>query len=395
MKGYKIFLVVGLLLLVLYIVAEVNRPKPIDWSVTLSRSDKNPYGSYILYEELNKVFPKATISAYREPIYNRMDGNEFENTAYICLDPELGLAKLDVEAACKYVETGNYLFISSYEMGNELLDTLGLKISESQDFLATDSTTVNLVNPSLKTAAGYTFKRQTITEYFSKIKKRDSTIVLGVNNKSQPDFVKVPFGGGAFFVHASPICFSNYFMLYKNNAEYVSKVLSYIPSDVTSVMWDEYYKVGRGGPQTPLRFFLSNTFLRWALWLSVIGIIAFVLFERKRRQRIIPVIPPLKNSTMDFVQTVAGVYFNQRDNKGIAEKKLQYWLEFVRQQFFLPTQHLDNDFVQQLSKKSGVDEKQIQRIIAHMGELSAQERIGDAMLTDLSKTIDSFYQLTK
>ena len=395
MKGYKLFIFVGLLLLVLYIVAEINRPQPINWKVTLSKNDRNPYGSYILYEELNKIFPNATINSYREPIYNRMDGNEFKHTAYICIDPELGLKKLDVEAACKYVQSGNFLFISSFDLGEELADTLGLKTRESEDLLPSDSTTINFVNPSLKASKNYTFKKLTITEYFSKINKMDSIIVLGVNNKNQPNFVKLPFGDGAFFIHSSPICFSNYFMLNQNNNNYTSKALSYIPKDVTNVMWDEYYKTGRGGPQTPLRFFLGNTFLRWALWLNVIGLLTFVLFERKRKQRIIPVIPPLKNATMDFVQTVAGVYFNQHDNKGIAEKKIQFWMDFVRQQFYITTQQLDNDFVQQLSKKSGVDEKHIQRIIEHISMLHAQQRIGDAMLIDLSKTIDSFYQLAK
>ena len=37
----------------------------------------------------------------------------------------------------------------------------------------------------------------------------------------------------------------------------------------------------------------------------------------KRKQRIIPVIEPLKNSTVDFVHTVASVYFNAKDNWNI------------------------------------------------------------------------------
>jgi hypothetical protein len=54
------------------------------------------------------------------------------------------------------------------------------------------------------------------------------------------------------------------------------------------------------GASTPLRFFLTNDFLRWALRLSVFGLILYILFEMKRRQRVIPVITPLRNSTVRF-----------------------------------------------------------------------------------------------
>ncbi|MEJ7677787.1 MAG: hypothetical protein WKG06_07955 [Segetibacter sp.] len=63
------------------------------------------------------------------------------------------------------------------------------------------------------------------------------------------------------------------------------------------------------------------------------GLLLYVLFEMKRRQRIIPVITPLKNSTLDFVKTVASVYYNEKDNNGIADKKVNYFLEFVRSRF--------------------------------------------------------------
>src|SRR5579871_5141807 len=88
-----------------------------------------------------------------------------------------------------------------------------------------------------------------------------------------------------------------------------------------------------------------NRYLKWAYRIALITVIIFVFFEIKRRQRIIPVIEPLRNSTLDFVRTVGGVYFHQHNNKNIAEKKIQYFFEFIRSHFYLSTVYLDDEFI--------------------------------------------------
>jgi hypothetical protein len=210
-----------------------------------------------------------------------------------------------------------------------------------------------------------------------------------------PDFVKVKFGEGFFLLHAAPLCFSNYFMLYGNNHDYLSKALSYISPAVTTLHWDEYYKTGREGATTPLRFFLSNSFLRWALWLTICAFVIFVLFETKRRQRIIPVIEPLRNTTLDFVETVSSVYYSQHDNSSIARKKIQFWLDYIRQRYYLSTQNMDDTFVQLLHRKSAVSKELIEMILKNISRAEAQLRVTNDLLRELSNQIDEFYQLSK
>jgi hypothetical protein len=213
---------------------------------------------------------------------------------------------------------------------------------------------------------------------------------LGVTSKGNPNFIKVTCGEGAFFVHAAPLCFTNYFMLKEGNSDYTAKALSYIPATVQTIIWDEYYKLGRSGAATPLRFFLSNNYLCWALWLSILLLLFFVLFNVKRRQRIIPIITPLQNATLDFVKTIAGVYFNQKDNSAIAHKKLQYWLDYVRQHFYLSTTTLNDEFVQVLAKKSGIGIGYIESIV-HYIAIVESTAINDKLLLEISATVDEFY----
>lgn len=390
MKSYKISVGVAVLLLLIYIIAQVNKPKPLNWRVTLSKGDKNPYGAYILYNHLKDLFPEASINSYREPLYTTLHDNYYKNSAYIAVSPDITTDTLDVAAAYKFVESGNYIFISAHNLSKKLRDTLGIKLAKTFTINSEDTVGVNFVNPSLKSVKNYTSSKLILKEYFDSIKRPESTVVLGVTSKGKPNFIKVNCGNGAFFVHAAPLCFSNYFMLKDGNSAYTSKALSYIPSTVSTIMWDEYYKLGRSGAKTPLRFFLNNSYLRWALWLSIIGLLLYVLFNIKRKQRIIPIIIPLHNATLDFIKTIAGVYFGQKDNNAIARKKLQYWQAFVRQHFYLQTNLLNDDFVQQLIKKSGVGIGYIESIV-HYISIVENSIITDKLLMDISTTVDEFY----
>ncbi len=391
MRSYRWFIFIFFSLLLLYVVAEVNRPKPLSWKITLSREDKNPYGAFVLFNRLKDLFPSSSVVPLREPAYNLFHDKDIRNAAYIAVAPAFGAGETDVNELMRFAERGNYVFLSSIQTSKLLMDTLGLEKKQYITLLGGDSTSLNFVNPALKAPSNYRYKQFTVDEYFSALNKDDSTTVLGITHKAHPDFIKVDIGSGAVYVHAAPLVFSNYCMLSGNNQEYVSKALSYIPADVGTVYWDEYYKLGRTGPASPLRFFLGNEWLRWALRLTVIAFLVYVLFEMKRRQRIIPVIEPLKNTTLDFVKTVSAVYLSQKDNKSIAHNKIQYWMHYIRQGYYLQTNELDEDFIKLLSKRSGFEETKIRELLHVIAEVQASTTVTDRMLLDLNQRIDQFY----
>lgn len=394
MKSYKFSLVVSVLLLVIYIIAQIYKPEPLDWTITLSQKDKNPFGAYIVYNQLQQVFPNAKIITSREPFYTHLNDKEFSQTAYFAISPELGTDTLDLAAACKFVEDGNYLFISANELTKKLKDTLGISVTDYYTFSIKDSSTINFISPLVKAAKNYTSSKAIVNNYFDSIKRRDSTIVLGTNEKGEANFIKVNCGKGAFFVHATPLVFSNYFIAKDGNANYTATALSFVPASVTTVVWDEYYKLGRAGAATPLRVFLENEYLRWALRLALLGMLMYVLFNIKRKQRIIPIITPLQNATLDFVKTIASVYFHQKDNRAIAHKKLQHWLDFVRQRFYMSTLVLNDDFVKLLVKKSGVSAGYIESII-HYVSIVETTSISNKLLLEINDAVDNFYEQVK
>ncbi len=394
MKGYRRFIIAFVLVLLLYIVAEVNRPKPVNWSENLSREEKSPYGSYILYQELKTIFPAAAINSYRQPLYDQVNNSTDRHTAYLLIEPDLSPAKADLSELLHYVQHGNYVFMAAEGFGKDLMDSLKINTGRRFDIKSKDSTAVNFTNPALRAPAAYRFTSLTIDGYFSKIDTA-GTVVLGTSQRQDANFLKIPYGSGAFFVHAAPLCFSNYFMLTAGNATYTARALSYLPKDIKTIYWDEYYKLGPEGSNSPMRFILTNRWLRWTFRLSVLTILLFVLFEMKRRQRVIPVIEPMRNSTLDFVKTVGSVYFNQHNNKNVALKKINYFMEFVRSSFYMDTSQLNDPFILQLARKSGVSESEAAELVNLIYDINAQEQVSDQALVLLSNRIDSFYDKAK
>ncbi len=393
LKGYRSFIFIFFSLLVIYVIAEVNRPEPINWDVTLSKEDKNPYGSYVLYNELNQLFPKASLKSYREPAYDLLRKYPGTGNIYVIIAPTFDIGEADKNALLAFVKRGNTVLLSTYETSKKFADTLGFKTARFFNFANNDSTSINFVNPSLKQKQNYRFKKFTVDEYFKEIKKPDLTTILGVNQNNNANFIKLQYGKGAIYIHAAPLCFSNYFMLFNNNSDYLSKMFSYLPANAPNIFWDEYYKLGRDEPTTPLRFLLSNTYLTWALRITIILLVLYVLFDMKRRQRIIPVIEPLRNNSLDFVKTVSSVYFTQHDNKSIAQKKMQYWFEYVRQRYYLSMQNNEDEYMQQLHRKAGVPLETIVKIFVFNKAIQNKNVLNDAELLEMSTTIDAFYKL--
>ena len=390
MKGYRKFIVAIAALIVIYIVAEFNRPKKIEWKVTLSRTDKGPYGAYVLYKLLPALFPGSEIISAREPMLDFVDYGEPENTAFVFIEPDLEISKSERNTLIRYVEAGNYVFISSAGLGKLLADTLKLEYASRFGNIG-DSMTINFVNPALAAQTGFSYRPLTLNSYFRKVDTTAST-AIGNNRRDDINFISMKLGKGTIFVHAIPLCFSNDFLLTGENAKYAEKALSYLPKDVTTIYWDEYHKLGREGSSSPMRFILGNVWLKWSFRLGLLAMLCILFFESKRRQKIIPIVSPLRNSTLDFVRTVGNAYFNRGDHKNLALKKITHFMEFIRSKFYLSTYPMDENFVAAFAAKTGKAEDDIRKLVGLIDYVNDSPSIDQETLLSLTQQIDVFYK---
>lgn len=367
-KTVKIYIAFLVVFLSIIIIIDSNAPKPINWTPTYSLKDKSPLGTYILDKEIdsllqNRKIKKIDITPYEylEPLYDydslvntyTAKGTFLVITEYPTLDSE-SLTELFY-----FADHGNDVFLSMKTFPQDLLDSL--KVDYHSDFEYTDKSKFWLANPLLGNEK-YHLKEGIGNNYFSKIDTLNTT-VLGYqgNDDKKINFIKVPYKNGNFYLHTQPVAFTNFHLLKDNHYQYASKILSYIPKG--NVYWYTKDINGNGISQSPLRFIFSEPALKSAWYLFLLGMLVFIIFNAKRKQRIVPIIKPLENTTIDFTKTIGNLYFQEGNHDNIMDKKIIYFLDKIRQDYLMDTAILDDHFIKKLHLKTGKNLEDIQRVV--------------------------------
>ena len=415
MKNKHVIIAIILGVLIIGILAYINsqKKKPTDWKPTFYNTDTNPYGTYITYKLLKDVFNNK-IESTRQPIYTNVrpyvdnyidyyseDGEEnidisfynsleeiSDTTAYIFINQTFELDNVDLPFLLDFIALGNNVFISAERFSPQLLDTL--KIKTKYNYYNGDST-------------------YTLTDYNKKEYKFKSTITytelnidscihpvrtLAKNNSNHSVFVQMQYGKGNIFLHAIPTAFTNINMLNKTKYDFGFRSLSYIPS-YNKILWDEYQKQGLLGQQSMLRVLLNNHALQLALFISILGLLLYAIFGAKRIQRIIPIIKPPVNSSIEFLNTISNLYYRKRDYKSITNNRHQYFLDYIRKHYYMSTENINDDFIDALNAKSGMPKDKIKRIFQLYNDIMLYLNISNNMFLEYNNLLEEFYKDVK
>ena len=388
MRKYSKFIIFLILTFLLFVVVRITEPKGIDWSLSFSKDDKIPYGSYILYQLLPELFPKEEIQVSQYPAYNILKEEEYSNSIYIFINNTFAPDELDTKELLDFVNEGNNVFIAANFIRGKLADTLN--VQTSLYYIGNDSVKINFSNLELKNDQPYTFKNSPLDYYYSNFDTLKS-VELGFNAGNKTNFLKIKFGKGYFYLNAVPIAFTNYNILDSLNSNYLFKALSYLPLG-NKIFWDEYYKNNKAAIRTPLRFILSAQPLKWAYYILIFSIITYIIFEGKRKQRIIPEIKPLQNTSLEFAGIIGKLYYQQKNHKNIAEKKINYLIDQIRSRYSVRLDEADEETLEKISRKSGIELKEIKSIFKYINYISIRPQIKEKELKHINSLIESFYK---
>lgn len=349
---YIVYLVIGLVLVVL---VQVLIPKPINWDKTFKTSDKIPYGLYVFDQEISPLVAPATIEKYNKTPYEyyteELDTINFQKETWLLVEDST-----DPESSNKILEAvkqGHDVFWLS-DVGTavySLTDTLGL------DYIYRNISSMRLLNPHLNNA-NFTLENQG----FSLIVTDSANLeVLGVANDTLPNFVRKKIGKGNLYFGTNAVMLTNYHLLESNNHLYAESLLSYINTD--KIVWFDKDVQTKAESQNIMRFILSNDSLRWAWYFMLIGILLFIFFNSKRKQRIIPIIKPNENHSVEFAKTIANLYYLEKNHSDLIHKMIVYFLEYVRTDLRVDTRTLDEHFIKNLSQKTGSNIEDVQHLV--------------------------------
>lgn len=390
-----------LITLILAIVYEATRPKPLDWRESYSPKHSAPYASLIPYNLLHPLFKTDSIEINSDSFYEEAPLlSEESNANYIFISKAFQLDSLDLHALLDWTAKGNTVFISSGAFPKILNDTLKIDHLYSQNITSInalgynkDSILTTLFHPQLNDEK-FLMRGKIFNTYLS-WKDSVNTFPLGAYTNNEVNFITTPFGKGRFYLHSMPVAFTNYNLLREENLKYLSAVFSYLP--VQKTYWDNYYKphIYKTESTTPLRVLLNITPLSRAYFLTLIAILLFIFFKGKRKQRIIPVINPLKNETLRYLNTVSQLYYVKTTHLDIARKAAAYLTFYIQRKFLITDDSQSQKYIEKVHEKSSIPLAELNMLFSKVNSLKMKKELTDSEFLELNSLIEQFYSKCK
>jgi hypothetical protein len=371
-----------------------NKSDLPDLRETYQYKDKKPFGGYVAHALLTEIYPDKLINVNKKSFSRfRADTYADSSSFYLSISKNFFCSKADVESILDFVKEGHTFFIAASYIDTFLLDKVYCRQSNNNwmnmffEFKYSEGQLA--VNDS------FNYFYYPFSNYFSEV---DSVTgrVIGRSQGGQPNLIVLFIGNGRLYLHCDPRAFSNYFLLKNDNYVYMKQAFQYLKEKPGNVFWDDFYNKKNYPEDADKKSALSILFqypeLTIAFWILLAMLLLYILFNGKRKQRIIPVIKPVENTSIAFTQAITGLYMAEKDNKTIAAKMITYFNEHIRHRYFLNIHGSGKDFAQLLSKKSGVSFESVQALYNVIEQVQLAEEVSDFELLSLNEQIQQFYK---
>lgn len=339
------------------------------------------------YNKIEQALDTNTIELNSEDVDNSLalyDGIELsDTTSYIFINKKFSLDDVDLEYLLDFAGIGNNVFISAEWIDSKILDTL--RIKDNIDTFSADSIYHFTDNPSKK----YNIKTVLVNTTLSMDSCQLPFRILAENNKHKAVLVQIRYGKGNIFLNTTPKAFTNFLMVDKKKYDFAFKNLSYLPRN-NKIIWDEYQT--QGPVNSIFQELLEQPPLIIVLIITIIGFILFIIFRAKREQRTIPIIIPPINSSIEFLDTISNLYYKKKDFKTIVSKRHAYFLDYIRKHYYMSTENINADFIENLAIKSGFDKESLILLFNLHNEITQDNSVSNEIFLQYNRILDEFYK---
>ncbi len=427
-RPFIIFGIAALLLLTIFIVFRSKNDR-YSWDENYKETNKSPYGTFVVYNLLKDYFPNHDLLDITNSIFDDLLPENAENAGstanYVFIGEGMYMDTSDVDQLLAFVAAGNNAFISSKSIPYDLMYYVYTDECNNNywdDYVNQEDTLVslNLIHENLKDQYGFEYKflyrskthpyRWQYIDSMYFCEEENSFVELGNINGQFVNFAKMNYGKGAFYLHTTPITFSNIQLLNKQGLSYANKIFSHLSAG--PIYWDEHSRVDEDisrrrnqmasyspnsklSNEGPLSYILKQPSLAWAWYLALATGLLYLLFRAKRKQRIIPVMDINSNTSLEFISTIGRLYFLQNDHKKLCLQKMKLFLSYVRERYNIPTKQIDESFINSLSLRSEVPEKVINKIVLMFNNIKNSGFVSEKTMIDYHLEMDKFYKNRK
>ncbi len=376
-----IFVSIAALILLLIFMPRKKSKKVLDWTPSYRLYEKKPLALYVLNNEINKLFENRQITRVNLPPLEYLNGlsTKLDTTipgTFIYINDHVDWEDKSIEELLNAVRGGFNGFISVNYM--TIAMSLELGLNSYYSYPTPDSSALLIGNKN------YIIKSNNEQGHFSniaQISNKDFKILGELITKKdgiQPNFVRIRYGEGNLYVHLCPYVFSNYYLLRGGSRKYAEDILSEVPGK--NIVWFTNEKVESDISTSPLSYILSQDALRNAFYLILSGILLFILFNAKRKQRIVPIIQPVSNTSVEFAKTIGNLYFQEGSPGTLLSMRITYLRDKIWTDYKINPDLPEVDFVHALSAKTAGNKDLIKELVSIMRSVK-ERNVQDPKIT--------------
>lgn len=416
-----LFIALGVtILFLLYL--NIQQKNAYSWKQHYLQDSLDPYGSLYFSELTEKIQGLDSLMILTTPIAASLP-SAANSSNFVFVGEGMNLSTEDLNQLLAYVNLGNTALLACRVFPVDLINKIYPIPCDSTNWYGLSSTwdstaQMSLNHPDLLSDSIFLFtfyNRERVSYYawqfVSHLHICDSLegfTELGKLNNGLANFVRIPYGQGYFYLHTNPVAFSNLSLLERSGVNYSELVLTHLQDG--PVYWDEQSRISLNvgerlngdslldknlNSKSPLQFILNQPSLAWAWYILLAMGLLFLIFRAKRRQRVIPILEPNNNTSLQFISTIGRLYFMQSNHKQLALQKMRLLQVFIREKYNMNPRELDKDFATRLASRSGVGIAHIQHIFKMHKNIASGNFVSENTLIDFHKALEKFYHNCK
>ena len=284
--------------------------------------DTKPFGANTAFQMLSNIYPDKSIIFTKKAFSKFYNETQFDSASlYINISNKYFVNGADAQSLLDFVYDGNTAFISASQIDTNLMSKIYSR-QVTGDFSNVfapakyRTTSVSLLPDDFSTLDSFAYYYRPFSGYFSEI-HGDRGRITGYNDEGKPNFMLFFWGKGRLFLHCAPRALSNYFLLTDSNHLYMKQIMQMMNERPGNIFYDNFYNKKNFRQDDDKSFsaldeILKHPALAIAFWISLALLLLYIFFGGKRKQRIVPVIDPVKNTSIAFTEAVAGLYYQKK-----------------------------------------------------------------------------------
>lgn len=396
------FFVAGFLVFVFLL--EWNAPSKFVWEPTFNHYDKQPFGCAVFDSLMEKSVPAGYEVTKKTIAQLEREGYGKKPHAFLIQTDRFNPSATDIRSLDRLLKAGNKVFIATSDIEpDSLYPDLQISIN-GQNVFSPMEVKASIANQSIPYDT-LVFPRQlpyqekeyhvysamtgnsvavegnvtcdTLVKCWVSEEESDSTEGPWV-----PRVVKIKRGKGELFVSCDPLLMTNYGILDTQINGLIFRLMSQFRG-LPIIRTEAYGPETEYETDTPLRFWLQKEPLRWAIYLTLGGLLLFCMFYARRRQRVIPVVEEPANRSLEFVKLIGTLYHQKHINRDLLQKKYSYFAETLRRITMIDIEDVESrkENIAQIAIRTGMPEAEVRMILDRVDRyLQGDDELKDAAL---------------